>query len=584
MSIAALLLAAVVPMTEVLEGLHDYQDVELECNVADVFADPLGGEPLNHFLILEQDGKSLYLPVNTDIMPAEQAYALLGARIHIFGIPCISSRQPNRRYSGRVLLCREKPDIRVISPGPADRFAVPRLPLLDAFSPIDFPTLGRRRVDGRVLAVWGGDNLLIATASNDVMRVSLVRAEPPTCGDVVEVAGVPETDTYRLSMSRAVWRPSSADVPAAAEPVDTPARELDIRHYGRTVRLKGRLTNQPEVGKLLGIDSDGRLLSVDTGALTPVLETLEKGAEVEVTGVGVFLIAPWRQTAPFPKIEGFTIVPRSPRDVRILAAPPWWTPARFMLVLGVLLSLLLAVVVWNRVLQVVANRRGHELMRERLGSERARLKVGERTRLAVELHDTLSQTLAGVAMQIETAQQFPEGASPELLKHLDIADRALDSCRSELRNCLWDLRSETLDEKDLSEAIRKTLLPHSAHVELVIRFNVSRRLLSDNTVHSLLQMIRELALNGIRHGGATCVKIAGAYKDGMLLFSVSDNGCGFDEASRPGLAQGHFGLEGVKTRVGAMGGSFAIESAPGKGTKATISISAACMKDEEEVE
>lgn len=171
-----------------------------------------------------------------------------------------------------------------------------------------------------------------------------------------------------------------------------------------------------------------------------------------------------------------------------------------------------------------------------------------------------------------------------MLKHLDIADRALDSCRSELRNCLWDLRSETLDEKDLSEAIRKTLLPHSAHVELVIRFNVSRRLLSDNTVHSLLQMIRELALNGIRHGGATCVKIAGAYKDGMLLFSVSDNGCGFDEASRPGLAQGHFGLEGVKARVGAMRGRFAIESAPGKGTKATISISAACMKDEEEVE
>ena len=60
MILASLLLAAVVPLTEVLDGLHDYEDgVELEATVSDVFADPLGGDPLNYFLILAEGEKSI---------------------------------------------------------------------------------------------------------------------------------------------------------------------------------------------------------------------------------------------------------------------------------------------------------------------------------------------------------------------------------------------------------------------------------------------------------------------------------------------------------------------------------------------
>ena len=80
------------------------------------------------------------------------------------------------------------------------------------------------------------------------------------------------------------------------------------------------------------------------------------------------------------------------------------------------------------------------------------LKTGERTRLAVELHDSLAQNLTGVAMEIEAAiRSGGDGASP----HLTIADKALKSCRTELRNALWDLRNQALEEPVMKDAIRR---------------------------------------------------------------------------------------------------------------------------------
>ena len=55
------------------------------------------------------------------------------------------------------------------------------------------------------------------------------------------------------------------------------------------------------------------------------------------------------------------------------------------------------------------------------------------------------------------------------------------------------------------------------------------------------------------------------------MFSVSDNGAGFDPSSRPGLAEGHFGLDGIRERIEHLNGTILIDSAPGRGTCVTIS-------------
>ena len=156
------------------------------------------------------------------------------------------------------------------------------------------------------------------------------------------------------------------------------------------------------------------------------------------------------------------------------------------------------------------------------------------------------------------------------LAHLSIASSTLKSCRNELRNCLWDLRSQALEETDLNEAIRRTLEPYVGDTELTVRFNVPRERLTDETAHALMRIVRELVLNAIRHGRASHVWIAGATEGDLILLSVRDNGCGFVPERAPGLAQGHFGLQGIRERIKRYGGTVEIESSPNAGTKVSI--------------
>ena len=148
----------------------------------------------------------------------------------------------------------------------------------------------------------------------------------------------------------------------------------------------------------------------------------------------------------------------------------------------------------------------------------------------------------------------------------------LDSCRAELRNCIWDLHNQALDQTSIEEAIRRTLEPHLGDARLLLHFNVPRTRFTDNTIHTVLRIIRELAINAVRHGHAAEIRVDGRLVDGRLTFSVRDDGVGFDPSLAPGMEQGHFGLEGIRDRTALLNGSLAVDSAPGKGASATVSL------------
>ena len=261
----------------------------------------------------------------------------------------------------------------------------------------------------------------------------------------------------------------------------------------------------------------------------------------------------------YPVFLRFTLYPHDAEDIQVLASPPWWTPFRLLMLVLVFAVLLAGSSAWSIALNRKAERRGRELYEERASHAIAEKKVEERTRLAVELHDSISQTLTGVAMQLEVG-------------NIETAQTMLTSCRNDLRVCLWDLRSRTFEEKDMTEAIERTLEPHSVGAKISVRFNVPRVWLSDSETHTILHIIRELVVNAIRHGHATEVKVAGEYHGNTISFSVRDNGCGFSQGNAPGPEQGHFGLLGIRERLKEFSGSFNIESAPGKGTKATVKL------------
>ena len=124
----------------------------------------------------------------------------------------------------------------------------------------------------------------------------------------------------------------------------------------------------------------------------------------------------------------------------------------------------------------------------------------------------------------------------------------------------------------MTEAVERMLAPHSGQTRISVRFNVPRTALSDSTTHAVLRIIRELTVNAVRHGKAANVRIAGEFHDGVVRFSVADDGTGFDPKSASGPVQGPFGLNGIRERLNEFSGKMEIDSSPGKGTKATVTI------------
>ena len=258
--------------------------------------------------------------------------------------------------------------------------------------------------------------------------------------------------------------------------------------------------------------------------------------------------------------------------MKILSKAPWWTPLRLLGVIASLLAALAAILVWNVALHRIAERRGLQLFRSQIAQTTTALKVEERTRLAVELHDAISQNLSGASMRIDAARKLLEHNRDKAARQLDIASNTLGSCREELRNCIWDLRNEALDERDMNVAIRRTLARHLGETTLSVRFNIPRVKLTDNTANVILSIIRELSVNAIRHGHATEIKVAGSIDQSRLLFSVRDNGSGFDPQNSPGTLEGHFGLQGIRERLKRLSGTLKLESRPGMGTKAVVEL------------
>ena len=188
------------------------------------------------------------------------------------------------------------------------------------------------------------------------------------------------------------------------------------------------------------------------------------------------------------------------------------------------------------------------------------------------LHDYIAQDLTAISYQISAAREAREAEPSACAVHLDTADRMIRSCKTELRRCLWDLKNEAIGDPSLANAIRTSISPLVQSVKVDIRIDIPRRTLSDNTVHQILSIMRELVSNAITHGRAAEIAIDGRLAGGEIVISVKDDGCGFDPGKCPDETQGHFGLAGIRERAISLDGTFEISSAPGAGTCATIRI------------
>lgn len=507
----------------------------------------------------------------------------VGTTVRVTGI-CIPNLGGRRIFIHNHINVDDPSKIEILNPAPDDHFDVPELESAYYTNPRDIVSLDRRRASGAVTAVWGGKNFLLRTIDGRDIKVSLATAQAlPRCGERVHVIGLPDTDLFRINLTHAEFCPATNDFTVAAlVPSDLAAEDLFLDKngknrfnadaHGQLIRLHGTIRGNPLYDGRLNLECGRFTIPLDISAIPETVQTLAPGSEIEATGVCILETDSWRPNVIVPQIRGITLVTRFPDDIRILASPPWWTPGRLLIVIGSLFAALVGILIWNRVLNRLVERRGRQLFREQVARSSSELKVDERTRLAVELHDTLSQKLAGVAYQVASLHRILKTKPDAAAVRLQTAEQMLSSCRTELRHCLFDLRNDTLEDNDFPSAIRTCLKELEMSAMINIDFPVDRTKLHDSTAHAILCIIRELASNAFRHGLATTIDVCGRLEDGRLRFSVRDNGCGFDTESHPGVSDGHFGLHGIDERIQRLRGTFRIESAPGRGTTATCEI------------
>ena len=198
--------------------------------------------------------------------------------------------------------------------------------------------------------------------------------------------------------------------------------------------------------------------------------------------------------------------------------------------------------------------------------------VTERNRLALDLHDAVSQKLFGLVLGAETATTLldrdPAAARDQVAKLRTLAQQA----HEELRSLVFQLRPPDLEHDGLCGALRK-------HVELVRRLQ-QREIeldLDDGLPRNpgrdaeVLRIAQEALQNALRHAAAAHIAVRLQGDGGALVLEVVDDGLGFDPGD-PGLRARRLGLTSMEERARRVGGRLEIASTAGTGTTVRLEV------------
>ena len=567
---------------EIAAGLLDYRPIRISGVIADVFQDEI--DSIYIWMVVRTSTGNVIASLCHKPDAAAELESLIDAEVLITGA-CIPRSYGFRHFMRHHVEVSNPDAISIIKPSPTDPFLAPEAEpdLFNSF----FRTLHRRTVRGTVLASWDGDQMFIATKDNHKLKTSIQSCTslPETDSEVI-VSGFIDYNSFYPTLSKALVRSLPKAMARAENPPndETPIvpvvpngkQSIDPSCHGKLIRVRGTvrdIKNDPvSKSNRIYIDSNGVLTPIALDNLTKSLLGLQIGCEVEVIGICLLETTEAVEGIAFSRVCGFTVIPRSAADFHQLTFAPFWTPFRMLIIISALFLALIIITIWNRTLRRLSERKGRALFKAEIEKASACLKIDERTRLAIELHDSIAQMLTGISLRLDLIGKFADQGSKTIREHVSIASKSLQSCRDELRNCIWDLRNQALDEPTIDNAIRKSVQPYLHGITLKTNFNVPRRMLCDNAAHTILKIIRELVFNAIRHGQAKNITVNGALEHRRLVFSVTDDGIGFRTDGLPGVKDGHFGLTGIRERIHHFNGEFNISSVIGTGTTANVSF------------
>jgi signal transduction histidine kinase len=206
----------------------------------------------------------------------------------------------------------------------------------------------------------------------------------------------------------------------------------------------------------------------------------------------------------------------------------------------------------------------------RLQAELRRLAVLEdRERIAKELHDGAIQSLFAVGMNLQGSALL--AGSDDLRARLQHAVEELDQVIRDLRNYIFGLRPGILADRQLDQALHGLVEEFQQRTGVVAVAEIDPAVAAElaGQAGDVVQLAREALSNVSRHAQATTCRVS-LYRDaGGAILEIDDDGRGFDPTQATGTGQG---LRNLRERAAALDGRAEIHSAPGEGTRISVTI------------
>lgn len=547
-------------------------------------------------------------PVPGDTTPAE----LIAARVRVRGTVAMHYIGALRHMTAAVVYVPRAEDFTVLESEKTDPFATPVISV-NAIAQYRRGGRAEQRVHVRGVATYQklGREFFLQDESGG-LDVETSTPAKFAIGAPVDAVGFIEYEGHLPVLRDAILIPARGPT-RTATPRAVPFLEIARgEHHGELITLRGRIldrSTRPAYhadGRAAGFlttwlaQGAGITFTIEHTSDTEAAELSEipVGSVVEADGVCVSTID---ATA---KLTSLRLLLPDLAGLRVLQRPSWLTPARLLAGLGLLSAGLVVLVAWlltiakknaalHRVVRELEQaqaelQEAHDTLEQKVAERSAQLQtemtarrtaevqfkavLTERTRLARDLHDTLEQTLAGIALRLNTAAKLSRRDPEAADSHLQLARHWLHQSQVGLRRSIWDLRSRELEQFDLATALKTSADQLVQGTEIALEFHAKgeTRNLPEIVEENVLRIGQEALTNIAKHAHATKVRLTLEFGPGLLRLLVEDNGAGFDLAAV--TSDGDFGLTGMAERAKRIAGHVTISSTRGRGTTVIVEV------------
>jgi signal transduction histidine kinase len=369
-------------------------------------------------------------------------------------------------------------------------------------------------------------------------------------GDEIEATGRVHLQEFSTSLTDASVRLLWTGVPITPASV-TPDQAATGAFDALLIEVQGILVSEqrrPTKAVVLTLDADDQsfeaVLNPAPGSL--LSQRLQKGSLLRLRGICVVSPSYTHNRVPF------VLLLRSSEDIHILAGPPWWNMRHVIGMAGVAFAfLLIAQFVYLR----ITHWRMHAVM-------------AERERLAHEMHDTIAQSFAGIAFQLEAIRNGLPDENQTAHQQLDLALEMVQYSHEEARRSIATLRPESLTSAGILSALSSCAhrMVEGSVVEIESTSTGDPCEIPLRVKDTFFRIGQEAIANAVRHAKPTRLSLRLEYGRSLVIMEIKDNGIGFTtDPEHVG-----FGILGMRKRAENIAANLDIASTPGYGTKIIV--------------